>query len=185
MSLLAAVIASAEAGAEHGFTTHSWILPETAEIIYGGLASLLVFAALGKFALPMMKKSLADRTAKIAAELDNAKATRAAADEESARIRTALGDINSERSRLFAEADAAAAALLSEGRTRINAEAADLEAKAEADIAAAAGRVNDELKGEIARLSSLAVDRVVKSAMNDAAQQDLIEKFISNVGAAR
>ena len=175
-----------EGGAHHSeFTTHHWLLPETAEIIYGGLASILVFGALAKFALPMAKKSLADRTARIAAELDNAKAVRAAADDEAAKIRTALGDINAERSRILAEADAQAASVLADGRARITAEAADIEAKAEADIAAAASRVGDELKSEISRLSSIAVERVVRTALNDSAQQDLIEKFINNVGAAR
>ena len=167
------------------YETHSWILPEMAEIIYGGISSVLVIGALVKFAGPIARKSFADRTARIQGEIDSARSARQTAEAEASQIRTALGDIASERARLFAEADAAAAALLAEGRARIAAEAADLEAKAEADIAAAAGRVNDELKGEIARLSSAATDRVVRAALNDSAQQDLIEKFISNVGAAR
>lgn len=178
-------IMSEEAAGHSEFTTHHWLLPETAEIIYGGLASVLVFSALAKFALPMAKKSLADRTARIAGELDNAKSVRAAADEEATRIRTALGDINAERARILADADAQAASVLADGRARITAEAADMESKAEADIAAASARVGDELKSEIARLSSVAVENVVRTALNDSAQQDLIEKFINNVGAAR
>lgn len=183
MSFLVSLLASEEGHLT--YQTHSWILPEAAEIIYGGISSVLVIGALVKFAGPMVKKSFADRTARIQGEIDSARNALQTAESEASHIRTALGDIQGERSRLFAEADAAASALLAEGRARIAAEAADLEAKAEADIAAAAGRVNDELKGEIARLSSVAVDRVVKAALNDAAQQDLIEKFISNVGAAR
>jgi F-type H+-transporting ATPase subunit b len=171
--------------AEGSFETHHWLLPETAEIIYGGLASLIVFGALYKFALPMFKTSLAARTERIQKELDDAKSQRENAENEAARIRTALGDIQAERAKLLAEADAQAATVLADGRARITAEAADLEAKAEADSAAASGRLNDEIKSEIARLSSVAVDRVVKAALNDAAQQDLIEGFISNVGAAR
>jgi hypothetical protein len=31
--------------------THSWILPETAEIIYGGLATVIVVSALVKFGI--------------------------------------------------------------------------------------------------------------------------------------
>jgi F-type H+-transporting ATPase subunit b len=171
--------------AEGSFETHHWLLPETAEIIYGGLASLIVFGALYKFALPMFKTSLAARTERIQKELDDAKSQRENAENEAARIRTALGDIQAERAKLLAEADAQAATVLADGRARITAEAADLEAKAEADIAAASGRLNDEIKSEIARLSSVAVDRVVKAALNDAAQQDLLAGFISNVGAAR
>ena len=36
--------------AEGHVTTHHWLLPETAEIIYGGIASLLIFWLLWKFA---------------------------------------------------------------------------------------------------------------------------------------
>ena len=167
------------------YETHSWWLPEMAEVIYGGISSVLVIGALVKFAGPMAKKSFADRTARIQSEIDSALAARQTAETEASQIRTALGDIQSERSRFMAEADAAAAALLSEGRARIAAEVAELESKADADIAAASGRINDELKGEIARLSSVAVDNIVRASLNDAVQQDLIEGFINNVGAAR
>jgi F-type H+-transporting ATPase subunit b len=171
--------------AETLYQTHSWFLPENAEIIYGGISSVLVFSALGKFALPLAKKSLNARSERIQAEIDSSRSAFSNAEDEARKIRTALGDIQGERARLVAEADAQAAALLAEGRTRIQAEAADLEAKAEADLANAAGRVQAELRGEIIRLSSIVVDEVVKTSVNASAQQDLIEQFISNVGAAR
>ena len=38
--------------------THHWLLPETAEIIYGGIASVLVIAALVKCAGPQITKFL-------------------------------------------------------------------------------------------------------------------------------
>ena len=184
-SLIAVVIAAGGEGEHSTFETHHWLLPETAEIIYGGLASVLVIAALVKFAGPMIKKSLADRTARIQADIDNAQATRDAAEVEASNIRTALGDITSERARILAEADSQAAAVIADGRTRIAAEMADIEAKAMADIANAGARVGDELRAEISRLSAVAVERVVAQAMDDRARQDLIENFISNVGAAR
>jgi F-type H+-transporting ATPase subunit b len=83
------------------------------------------------------------------------------------------------------EADKQAEALLVEGRARLEAEVREMEAKAEADIAAAAARSGDELRGEIARLSARAAEQAVSSALDDRAQQDLIESFISSVGAAR
>ena len=165
--------------------THSWILPETSEIIYGGIASVLVFSLLAKVAGPLVKKAFADRTSRVQGEMDNASAALEKATVEAERIRSALGDVSSERTKLLAAADAEAATVLAEGRARIEAEAVDLIAKAEADIAAASARVGDELKSEIARLSSLVVENVVRNALNDAAQQDLIEGFINNVGAAR
>ena len=73
--------------------------------------------------------------------------------------------------------------MLADGRTRLDAEAAELEAKARADIAAGAGRAGDELRGEIARLAGAAADLVVERSLDDATQQQLIEAYIAKVGA--
>jgi F-type H+-transporting ATPase subunit b len=170
---------------EEGCTTLKPILPETAEIIYGGIASLIVFALLYKFAWPAITKAMAARTDRVQAELDAAAADKAAAAAEAAQIRQAKGDIAAERARLLAEADQQAAAILDDGRARLVQEAADAEAKAMADIATANARVTDELRAEIARLSSAAVDHVVTGSLDDATHQELIESFIANVGASR
>jgi F-type H+-transporting ATPase subunit b len=168
-----------------GFESHHWFLPETFEIIYGGLSSVIVISALYKFGGPMIKKSLTDRTDKIQGEIDGARNAKTSADAEASNIRTALGDIVAERARIMAEADKQAASLLSEGRARIDVEMSDMETKAKADIATASSRVGDELRAEIVRLSSAATDRVVRTALDDRAQQGLIESFISSVGATR
>ncbi len=170
-------------GAEDPSQSISWILPEKAEYIYGGISSVIIFTLLWKFAGPQIKKGLAARTERIQKELDSSAAARKTAEEEAARIRSALGDINAERSRILAEADAQAASLLSEGRARIEAEMRDLQSKAEADIAVAMSRSSDELRAEIARLSSIAAERAVTSALNDGTKQGLVEDFISKVGA--
>jgi F-type H+-transporting ATPase subunit b len=167
-----------------GIVTHSWLLPETAEIIWGGLASLIIFGALVKFAGPAIKKSLTGRTEKIQKELDGAAEAKAAAAAEASGIRQAKGDIAAERARILAEAEAQAAAVVSDGRARLDAELKDLEAKALVDIAASRGRVNDELRAEIARLSNAAVDHVVTGSLDDATHQELIESFIARVGAS-
>ena len=169
---------------DKGYTTINPILPPKWELIIGSAASIIIFALLYKFAWPLIKKSFADRTARIQKELDDAAAAKAAAENEAARIRQAKGDIESERSRLYAEADTQAEALLADGRARLDAEVAELEARADADVAAAAGRGSDELRVEIARHAGVAVDRIVAGTLDAAAQQDLIEGFIARVGAS-
>jgi len=164
-------------------TTHSSIFPETAEIIAGGIASLLIFAALVKFAGPAIKKGLAARTERIQKELDAAAADKQSASAEASQIRQAKGDIAAERARILADADAQAAAVMEDGKSRLRQELADIEAKAMADIAAAQARTGDELRAEIARLSVAAVDHVVSGSLDDATQQQLIENFIARVGA--
>ncbi len=167
-----------------GITTPSKIFPGRAEIIYGSIASILIFGLLYKFAGPAVKKGLAGRTERIQKELDSAAADTAAAATESGDIRKAKGDIGAERDRLIAEADAQATALLVDGRARLDAELAELKARAAADIETAKNRGVDELRAEIARLSSAAADRAVAESVDGAIQQDLIESFIQKVGAS-
>jgi F-type H+-transporting ATPase subunit b len=166
-----------------GIVTHSSFLPETAEIIYGGLASILIFALLIKFAGPALTKGLAARTAKIQKELDSAAGDKAAAATEAADIRQALGDINAERERLLAEAAAQGEALVADFNTRLDTEVAELHARAAADIETAKSRQGDELRAEISRLSSAAAERAVATSIDDATHQQLIEDFIQKVGS--
>jgi F-type H+-transporting ATPase subunit b len=176
------MILAAEGGEPiDGARSEHWLWPADAELIYGTIASLLIFAALFKFAGPAVKKAMAARTERIQAELDESAAAKATAEAEAAEIRRAAGDIESERQRLLAEADEQAAALLAEGRARLEQEVADLDA----DIAVAAARANDELRAEISRLASAATDRVLASGvLDDQTQQALIENFIAKVGAS-
>jgi F-type H+-transporting ATPase subunit b len=167
-----------------GITTKSWILPEKAEMIYGILASLIIFAMLYKFAGPAIKKGMAARTARIQKELDDAASDKASAATEADTIRQAKGDIGAERERLLADAKAQADAMLVEGRSRLESEVAELKARAIADIETARGRSADELRGEIARMSATAAERAVAESINDATHQDLIEAFIQKVGAS-
>ncbi len=74
-----------------GIVTHNPMLPETAEIIYGGIASILIFFLLFKFAWPIAKKALAARTERVQKELDDAAGDKAAAQAEAENIRQRQG----------------------------------------------------------------------------------------------
>ena len=165
MNVLSIVLA-----AEDPSQSHHWLFPEIGEIIYGSIASIVIFSTLYKFGWPAAKKALETRTAKIQQEIDESAAARRNAESDAANIRKALGDIASERSRILADADAQAAAILSEGRSRIAAEVAEMEARATA---------------EIARLSAVATNDAVRAALDDRTQQELVDGFISKVGASR
>lgn len=162
-----------------------WLFPELPEIIYGGISSLIIFTALWKFALPQFKKALGARSERIAKELDASAQDLSAAQSDAANIRKALGDIESERSRMLNEAKAQAEAMLSDGRSRLTVEISEMEARAAADLATVAARSGDELRAEIGRVSAVAIDAVLPSVLDDATHQSLIENFIAKVGASR
>lgn len=165
--------------------THHWLLPETAEIIYGGISSVLVIGALVKFGLPQFTKFLSARTERIQREISASESDLATAQTDADGIRQALGDIAGERARLMAEANAQADALLSDGRARLVVEIAELEARATADIETAASRGSDELRLEIGRVASVAIDAVLPSVLDSATQQAFVENFIAKVGASQ
>jgi F-type H+-transporting ATPase subunit b len=168
---------------DQGYVTHHWWWPEGAEILWGGLASIIVFTLLIWKGGPLVKRSFRGRTESIQADLDGSASAQRDAETEAARIRQSLGNIESERERILAGADAQAAALLADGRARLEAEVAELEAKASADISSAGGRAGDELRAEIARFAGAAADLVVERSLDGATQQRLIEEYIANVGA--
>src|SRR5687767_8083760 len=131
--------------------THHWLWPEGYELYFGGAAAVTIFGLLAWKVLPFARKALNDRTARIQAQLDEATEAKASAERQAAEIREAKGDIGAERERLLAEADAQAAALLTDGRARLDREVEELETKAAADIQTAAARDVDELRADIAR----------------------------------
>jgi F-type H+-transporting ATPase subunit b len=169
---------------DKGYITENPILPPFTEMLISAAASIIVFVLLYKFAWPLIKKSMNDRTAGVQKQLDDSAAAKVTAEAEAVRIREAQGDIDAERARLNAEAETQAQALLIDGRARLDVEMAELEARAETDIAAAAGRSTDELRAEIARHSGVAIDRIVEETLDDATHQALIEGFIQRVGAS-
>jgi len=171
--------------AEHIDRSHSWIWPEGYEAWFGTISSILIFALLIWKAGPFIKKGLAARTERVQTQLDAADNALVSAERDAATVRAAKGDIGSEREHLLAAADEQAAALVADGRGRLERDVAELRAKAATDIESAMGRTQDELRAEIARLSSAAAERVAVEALDDAAQQRLIESFIERVGASR
>jgi F-type H+-transporting ATPase subunit b len=181
MSILATALLTAVEEEEH-FEAHSPILPETLEIIWGGLAFLIVAFFLWKFAGPAIKKMMVARTERIQRELDNAARAKADADAAAADVRTKLGDIDGERARMLADADTTSDRVLVEGRARLDQESADLQTRAEAEMAGAGTRVATELEAEVGVLAGDAAERIVVRQLDDATQQRLVEEFIANVG---
>jgi F-type H+-transporting ATPase subunit b len=181
MSALAAIGLLAE---EDPTRTHSWIFPEGAEVLWGTLSFLVVAFLLWKFAWPQIKQMMADRTARIQAQLDEAAAAKASADEAAASIRAAKGDIEAERQRMLADADEQAARLLSDGRARLEHEVADLQSKATSELESVQGRLQSEVQAEVAEVAARAADTLVAEALDDELQQQLVEDYIARVGAA-
>ncbi len=170
---------------EFGVTSAHWLFPPVWEIALQTIATLVIVGLLVKFAGPAIKKYYADRTTGIQNDMDQAVEARDSAESEAARVRASLGDIDTERAQMLADAEQQAISILAEGRARIDEEIAGLHVRANAELESAANRTGEELRGQIAVHAGRALDVVVVDSVDAATQQRLIEDFISRVGAGQ
>jgi len=160
----------------------SLITPAVSEMIWGGLAFLIVFALLVKFAFPALKKGLEAREDKIREDLEAASRAREEAEAEAATYRAQIGDARSEANTIIEEARADAERIRREVVGRAEAEAADIRERAQEDIRLAQERAMSDLRAQVADLSIDLAERVVERNLDRETQMALIESYISSVG---
>lgn len=186
MSVFAAVavfLAEGEGSAHEAFhAEHTW-LPETKEIIFGGIAFLVIFALLYKFGMPAVKKMAAERTERIRKELESSAAARAAAEADASALRASLADVTTERARIVEDARKAADAYKADAATRLAAEEVDLRRRASDDTSSSQSRLLSGLEGDVKTWSMQSAERIVLANLDDATHNDLIEQFIAELGA--
>ena len=160
------------------------ILPELDEIIWGGLAFLILFAFMWWKGFPAVKRAMDARSEKIRADLDAADSAKADA------MRT-----KSEYEAQLAEAKTAAAAIIDEARGQADQLRQDLQARAEADIAEQRARAAadidssrrqaiDDLRTEVAAIAVGAAERVVGASLDADVHRSLIDGYIDDVAGA-
>jgi F-type H+-transporting ATPase subunit b len=157
------------------------LLPEPYEMVWGGLAFLLVFAFLGKFGLPAAKKALAARSAKIEGDLAAAASAKADAEKEAATYRAQIGDAKGEGAKIVDDARAQAEAVRKDIIARAESEAADIRGKAIADADAQADRVKVELQSHVRGLSIDLAEKVVGQNLDRSTNEALVDRYIAEL----
>lgn len=160
----------------------SLFTPALPELIWGGIAFLIVLFVLMKFAFPALKKGLKDRSEKIQGDLDAASRAREDAEAEAAQYRSQIGDARSEASTIIEDARADAERIRREVVQRAEAEAADVKARAAEDVRLAQERAMSDLRSQVADISIGLAEKVVERNLDRATQEALVESFIDSVG---
>lgn len=165
---------------------NSWLLPgDINEVYWGSLAFFIILAVFLWKGLGPLQRIMAQRSERIAGEIDAATTAREQAEDELAATKQSL-----------ANADEEAARIVADGRTRAATLKADLVARAEADVEAARARARAEidahkgqtlsdLRAEVATRTMVAAEAVVHHALDDATQSELIDRYIDQVGGVR
>ena len=160
----------------------SLVTPAVPEILWGGIAFLIVLAVLMKFAFPALKKGLKDREEKIRDDLESASRAREEAEAEAAQYRAQIGDARSEGNVIVEEARADAERIRREVVARAESEAADIRERAQEDIRLAQERAVSDLRAQVADLSIGLAEKVVERNLDRDTQIALIESYINSVG---
>jgi F-type H+-transporting ATPase subunit b len=160
----------------------SLITPALSEIIWGGIAFLIVAFLLMKFAFPMLKKTVKAREDKIRGDLEAAERARREAEEEKARFDAQLGDARAEGNRIIDEARQTAEDVRKDVVAKAEADAASIRAKAQDDARLATERALSDLQHRVGDLSIELAEKIVERNLDRDTQMALVESYISSVG---
>ena len=157
------------------------ILPDMAELIVGGLAFLIVFGFLAKFAFPALNKMLAERASKIEGEMERAESARVEADTVLADYKAQLAGARDEANRIIEESRKTADQLRKDIQAKAEQEAQATVTRAQEEIRAERDRVFQDLRAQVGIIAVELAGRVVGQSLDPNAHQRLIDEYIEQV----
>jgi F-type H+-transporting ATPase subunit b len=159
------------------------ILPETKEIIAGGLSFLILFAALAKFGFPAIRKAMDERAEKIRSDLEKADTAKVDAEAKASEYEQKLAEAKTEAAKIMEEARQTADQYRDQRKTEADAEIAEIKERAAADVEAAKAQALADLRGEVADLAIQAAEQVVGKSLDRDTNVALVEQYIDQVGS--
>jgi F-type H+-transporting ATPase subunit b len=142
---------------------------------------LIVLVVLKKFALGPIQATLDERRKTIASDLDNAQSAREEAQAALEEYRTALAESRKEAVRIVEEARKAADERRARDLAEIESEKARQLERAKEEIAAEVRSALQTIKMQIAELSVITTEKLVRSKLDEAEQKRLIEDALAGV----
>ena len=161
------------------------ILPDTNEIVWGGLAFVILFVILWKFALPGVRNMMTQREERIRGDLERAEEAKVEAEGVLAEYQRQLADARNEAGRIIEEARQSADQLKRDLTARAEADAAQIRERASQDVRLATERATADLQGRMAELTIELAEKIVQRSLDRDTQTALIESYISEVGNGR
>jgi len=154
------------------------------EVIWGSLAFFVLLALVVWKAGPAIKAAFSGRTARIRDELASAEAERTEAEAALTAKAADVPDVGAEQTRIREEAVETAERLKHDMAAKAETDAAALVARANADVATQRAQALADMREEVARLTRDATEAVVSDSLDEAAQSDLIDRYISQVAGS-
>ena len=159
------------------------IIPEWTEVIWGGIAFVVLLALMQWKLFPAVKRGMDRRAEKIRDDLDAAETARTEALEVKAGYEAELADARTEAGRITDAARADAEGVRVELIARAEAEAAELRQRSDLDVEAAKRQALADLQGEVSAIVIGAAETVIGQNLDHDTQVQLIESYIDEVGS--
>jgi F-type H+-transporting ATPase subunit b len=160
----------------------SLILPASNEIIWGGLAFVVLLLVMWKYALPPVRNMMKQREDRIRDDLERAEQARTEAEGELANYRRQVADARAESARIIEEARQSADEVKRQIQAQAEADAGEIRARAQEDIRLASDRAQADLQGRVAELSIELAEKIVERNLDRDTQLALVESYIGQVG---
>jgi F-type H+-transporting ATPase subunit b len=159
------------------------ILPETNELIWGGLAFIVLLGLMWKFGLPPMRKMLKDREDRIRGDLERAEQAKVESETVLEDYRRQLAEARTEASGIIEQAREQAEEVRRELIAKAESDAAEVRQRASEDARLASDRAMSELRSSVTQLSIELAEKVVEHNLDHDTQIQLIESYINQVGS--
>jgi F-type H+-transporting ATPase subunit b len=168
---------------EHGAAEeeHNPIIPETDEIIVGGLAFILVFLVLRRFAFPRLGQAMTARTAKIQGDLEKAEKARTDAESALEKYEERLREARAEAGKIVDEARKTAEQARRDILAKAEDEGRQMVSRAQEEIRAERDRALQDLRSEVGALSVTLAERVVGQSLDRDRQLKLVDDYIAEL----
>jgi F-type H+-transporting ATPase subunit b len=161
------------------------LVPSWTEVIWGGIAFLIVFVALWRVLLPRITKVLQERTDAIEGGIERADR----AEKEAARLadqyRAQLEASRHDAARVREESKEEGARIIAQMREQAQAEAARVMQAAQAQIATDRQQAFASLRAEVGTLAVELASRIVGESLADEARQSrVVDRFLAELEAS-
>ncbi|MDE0269344.1 MAG: F0F1 ATP synthase subunit B [Acidimicrobiaceae bacterium] len=160
------------------------IIPALDEVIWGGLAFLVLLGFMQWKGFPAVKRAMDARSEKIRNDLDAADDAKTSAQRIQTEYEEKLKNAEEKAAAIIEEARAKASQLKLDLQAQAEAEIAEKRANASAEIDANRSQAIDDLRSEIATIAVDAAEQVVAASINPETHRQLIDDYIDQVSAS-
>lgn len=159
------------------------LLPDTAELIWGLVAFLILLGVMYRLVFPRVNQALEDRTAAIQGKMEEADAKLMEAEESRRRYEESISDARGEANRIIAEAKETAEALRADIVAKAESEAAAIVERAHGDVVAERERALQELRTQVGAISVELASRIVERELDASTHQGLVDEYIERLSS--